>query len=88
MMFYQSLFRFTINLRLVVFAILLSCCALPMHSQIDIDTLAPRVISSFEGTHFKVAFMQNEIEIFNAKLLRIFMASKNVQMLLLHSQME
>lgn len=76
MMFYQSLFRFTINLRLVVFAILLSCCALPMHSQIDIDTLAPRVISSFEGTHFKVAFMQNEIEIFNAKLLRIFMASK------------
>jgi hypothetical protein len=75
-MFYQSLFRFTINLRLVVLAILLSCGALPLHSQIEIDTLSPRVISSFEGTHFKVAFMQNEIETFNPKLLRIFMAAK------------
>jgi len=51
-------------------------CFLPIYSQIEQDTLTTRVISSFEGTHFKIAFMQNEIEMDYRKLLRIFMASK------------
>jgi hypothetical protein len=76
MIFSQSIFRFTHSLRLAFFTVLLAIFVVPLYSQIEIDTLTPRVISSFEGTHFKIAFMQNEIEIDNPKLLRIFMASK------------
>jgi CUB/sushi domain-containing protein len=72
----QCNIRFTFSLRLALFTILLAYFVVPLHAQIEVDTLTPRVISSFEGTHFKVAFMQNEIEIDDAKLLRIFMASK------------